>query len=397
MRAPSSKNWPLLTVGFRPFFLLAAVYASVAVPLWVAAYIGYVSFPEGISPDVWHAHEMLFGITAAIVAGFLLTATPNWTGRLPISGLPLLGLVLLWLASRLGLFAIEPLGFLFGAILSSSFLLSVLFLILREIIASGNYRNLVVATLFGFYTVGQVASVISLQTDGDPMLGWRIGLAALVALITVVGGRVTPSFTGNWLRKRGTAITIAPFGTIDKMSILISGLALIGWVLLPVFECETSQWIGILFMAAAVMHLVRQSQWRPHRIGAEPLVLILHIGYAFVPAGFLVAGLAALNMGSITDDATVHVWAIGAVATMSLAIMTRASRGHTGRTLTAPMSTVTLYVAIVLATAARFLATLWPDGMLPFLILASAAWVYAFFGFLILYGPMLIGRRHKSD
>lgn len=397
MLPTSIKNWPLLTVGFRPFFLLAAVYASAAVPLWVAAYIGYVSFPEAVSSHVWHAHEMLFGVAAAIVAGFLLTATPNWTGRLPISGHRLLVLVLLWVVSRLGLFTIEPVGFFFGAALSSSFLLCVLFLILREIIASGNHRNLVVATLVGFYTAGQVASLSSLHTDGDPTLGWRIGLAALVALITVVGGRVTPSFTGNWLRKRDATIAIASFGTVDKVSILISGLALIGWVLIPMFERETSQWIGVLFLTAAILHLVRQIRWRPHLTRAEPLVLILHIGYAFVPIGFLIAGLAAWDVGPITDDATFHVWGIGAVSLMSMAIMTRASRGHTGRSLTAPISTVMLYAAIVVAAAARLMTSIWPDWMLPLLVAASAAWVYAFVGFTVLYGPMLFGRRHKTD
>ena len=376
----------LFTVGFRPFFLAAALHAVLALPLWLLIFSGRIGPPLAVAPSLWHAHEMLFGYLAAVVAGFLLTAVPNWTGRLPISGPPLAGLFLLWLLGRVA----QAPGLTLGPVSS---LLDVLFLVAltavigREVWAGRNLRNLPVCLLVGGFAAANIGFHLH-ATEGFASGYLRGGVAVAALLIALVGGRVVPSFTRNWMVKRCEAKLPRPFGRFDKASLAVTTLALLAWVLQPEGRAA-----GPLLIAAGLLLLLRLLRWRGWRSLAEPLVLVLHLGYAWLPLGLLLLGLAALVPEAVPQSSGLHALTAGAVGLMTLAIMTRATLGHTGRPLTAGTATRTIY-ALVLAGAALRVAAPWlPLDQMAVMMLSGLLWSGGFLGFVLVYGPMLLRRR----
>ena len=380
----------LFSYGYRPFFLGAAIWAVLSMALWVGSLAGPWQLARGYGALAWHAHEMLFGYGAAVVAGFLLTAVPNWTGGLPVAGWRLALLFAFWCLGRVAFLATGATGPLPAAVIDSLFLPVLLLVIAREIVGGQNWRNLKPLVLVGLLAAADIAFHVEVLSAGAPNAGSRIGAAALIGLIMLIGGRIVPSFTHNWLSKRKSPRLPVSFSRFDMASLLISGVALFSWIGWP-----TATSTGVLFLVAAAVQAVRLRRWEGVRTWHEPLVLILHLGYAFVPLGFLLGGMSILLPHSLAGTAALHCWTVGAIGTMTLAVMTRATRGHTGHGLEASKLTVAIYGAILAAAILRIGAGVFPQAYLGLVEGAAMAWMLAFGLFLFEYGPMLLGPRQE--
>jgi uncharacterized protein involved in response to NO len=376
---------PLLTAGFRPFFLAAAAWSVLALAAWLAMFSAGIDLPSRFDPLNWHIHEMLFGFIMAAVGGFLLTAIPNWTNRAPVAGAPLAVLAALWLLGRLACLTSAMLPGWLAPVADLAFPLALEAVAARELFAVGNRRNY---PLLAPVIVLAIANLLMhLQALGVAIpigLGWRLGIAAVSVLISVIGGRIVPAFTRNWLRLRGIPDVPPPPGMLDRMALgtLLAGM--IGWTFLPEWQP-----VGVLLLIAAALNAVRLAGWRGIGTHPEPLLLILHVGQLW-----LVTGVALLGLSLLTDAvpvaAAVHALTAGAMGTMILAVATRATLGHTGRTLHADAATTTIYGLVSAAAALRVLAA-WPIEMQTELIAVSGlAWIGAFAMFLVKYGPMLL-------
>ena len=390
--AHAARRSAFLSNGFRPFFLAGALLAAIMVALWVPWFLGYLTVPSALPPTAWHAHELLFGYVTAIVAGFLLTAVPNWTGRAPIVGTPLAGLVSLWLAGRVAVAFSQDLGYLLVAVVTTAFPVVLTGVVAREIIAARSRRNAKVVAAVGGLAVAQAVFHYEISRFGWATYGDHLAIAVTLILIMIIGGRIVPNFTANWIRQSNPGAGPAPFGRFDQVAMGLAVVSLAAWVTLPVLP-DTAPVTGTLLLATAALHLARQARWVPHRTLAEPMVAVLHAGYAFVPLGFGLAGVAVLDGQAATATGATHAWSVGAIGVMTLAVMTRATRGHSGRPLTASTSTVAIYLAIIAAAALRIAAALAPEYALILLPLAGLCWTLAFLGFLAEYGPMLVRRR----
>jgi len=373
----------LFSCGFRPFFLFGALYAGLAVLAWLPVFTGKLTLASAFAPRDWHVHEMLYGYVPAVVTGFLLTAIPNWTGRLPLQGTPLIVLLLVWVAGRVAVTFSGVIGWLPAAAIDGGFLVLVAAAAAREIIAGGNWSNLKVVSLIGLLALGNVCFHLEAHFSGTADYGIRVGLAAVVMLISLVGGRIVPSFTRNWLARENPGRLPVPFGRFDAIVIVASALALVLWIVIPQTFIA-----GVALLIAGILQTARLARWAGDRTTRERLVLILHFGYAFIPLGFVLIGLATLDL--VPAAAGIHAWAGGAVGTMTLAVMTRASLGHTGHALVASRITQAIYLAVLLATLSRIGAAIEPEHSLPLLAAAAALWAMAFLGFGVAYGPILV-------
>jgi len=378
----------LLSYGFRPFFLGAAVWAALAMALYVPMLTGGLALPTALDPVSWHAHEFLFGYLGAVIAGFLLTAVPNWTGRLPIVGWPLGALVALWLLGRAAVAVSAGLPPLVVAVADLSLPVGLGAVIAREIMAGRNWRNLIVLAMLAVFAVGNAVFHWEAARGGYPAQGYglRLGLAAAVMMIAVIGGRVVPSFTRNWLVRRGSGrLPAPPMQGFDKaaLAVLLAALAL--WVAAPGAAAT-----GAALALAGAAHLVRLARWAGERTASEPLVLVLHGAYALLPLGALAMAVETLAPGAVGGAAAQHVWMAGAIGLMTLAVMTRATLGHTGRDLTAGAGTTAIYLALLAALLARLAAGLWPGEAGVLHAVSGLAWIGGFGGFAALYGPLLL-------
>jgi len=381
----------LLSYGFRPFFLGAGLWAALAMALWVGMLTGRVALPTAFDPVSWHAHEFLFGYLGAVVSGFLLTAVPNWTGRLPITGWALGALALLWLAGRVAVALSLHLPPVLVAAVDLSLPITLGAVLAREIVAGRNWRNLLVLGMLAAFALGNAvfhweAALGAYAAQGA---GLRLGLAAALMMIAVIGGRIVPSFTRNWLVRRGPGrLPVPPMRRFDALALLVLPGALLLWAVFPGHPVT-----GAALLAAGALHLARLARWAGHRTFAEPLVWVLHAGYAFLPLGALAMGAAILRGAVPGLAAAQHLWMAGAIGLMTLAVMTRATLGHSGRTLSAGAGTLALYLALFAAVALRLAAGLWPGVAGALHSLSGLAWFGAFAGFAALYGPLHLRRR----
>jgi uncharacterized protein involved in response to NO len=378
----------LLSYGFRPFFLGAAVWACLAMVLWIGLLSGWWAFANGYGLIAWHAHELLFGYIAAVMTGFLLTAIPNWTGRFPLQGSPLVALLALWLAGRASMLATDQIGTATAAIIDCAYLVTLTAVITREIIAGSNWRNLRVAVLVAVTAIANIVFQVEVLLAAAPNYGLRLAVAAIVALIMVVGGRITPSFTSNWLTRQGSQKRPAPFNRFDIGSIAVGAIALVSWIVAP-------NWYGIaaLLLLMAGAQAARLSRWAGAAAWRDPLLFILHVGYAFVPLGALILSLSILWPETVPASGALHAWTTGAMGITTLAVMTRATLGHTGRELVSTPSTLLIYIAILFAAVTRLTAPFLPGIYYDLLLAAGAAWLLAFGLFIVVYGPMLVRPR----
>lgn len=377
----------LFSFGFRPFFLAGALWAAVAAPLWAWMFFGN----EGVSPARssldWHIHEMLFGYVAAIIAGFLLTAVPNWTGRYPVIGWRLAILFALWVAGRAAMIA--PLGPVWTVILDGAFLAVFAAVIWREVLAGRNWRNLPVAGLVTALAAANIAFHLRPETASGMDFGVRLGLAAVAVLIALIGGRVTPSFTRNWQLKRGGPLPAAT-GRFDATVLIATVVAMAAWTLAPDHGL-----VGLLVAGAGLLNLVQLARWRGWATGREPLVWVLHLGYGWLAVALVLIGLEAAG-APIMRSAGIHALTVGSMGVMVLAMMTRATRGHAGRPLAAGWATTAIYLLINAAALARVAGGLAPEIHADAVIASAVLWSAAFAAFAVAYGPMLVLPRLRG-
>lgn len=378
----------LFSFGFRPFFLFAALWAAFAMVLWITALSGTLDLPTRFDPVSWHAHEFLFGYLGAVLAGFLLTAVPNWTGRLPLVGWPLAALFAVWCAGRIAVLFSATLPTDLAAVIDLAFPLVLGATILREIVAGKNWRNLMVLSLLAVFTLADALFHLDAARGvyAAQGMGLRLGIATAIMMISVIGGRIIPSFTRNWLAREGhDARPTPPMQRFDKAVLLVSIAGLLLWVTLP-----NAPFTAVALLATGVLHLARLTRWQGHHTGAEPLVWVLHLSYAFVPLGAIALGLAGL-IGTGTAAAQ-HLWMAGAIGSMTLAVMTRATLGHTGQPLLADRWTLMIYLALLGSVAARIGA----DAVPMLTDVAGALWLLAFGGFAVVYGRLLLREKPKG-
>jgi uncharacterized protein involved in response to NO len=387
-RIPRGYSGPILfSYGFRPFFLAGSAWAAVTILLWIPQYLGEFKLATALLPRDWHMHEMLYGYVAAVVAGFLLTAIPNWTGRLPVAGLPLAGLFAIWIAGRAAMLISSALGAAPAAAVDVTFLVALAAVALREIVVGRSWRNLRVLAVLAVLITGNVVFHIEAAKFGVADYGIRIGIGAAVALIMLIGGRIVPSFTHNYLRRvaasGNTGRLPQSFSRYDTGSMLVAAATLLAWVINP-------SWVvtAALLVLAGVLQAVRLARWAGDRSLSDRLVLALHVGYAFIPLGFLLVGLASLRPDLVSLSAGLHAWTAGAIGMMTMAVMTRATLGHTGRPLVASRATELLYALVAVAAIARIASSFAYAELL--LYVGAFAWIGAFGGFVLVYGPMLL-------
>jgi uncharacterized protein involved in response to NO len=387
-RTRTAASPAFLRGGFRPFFLGAAVWAAAAPVLWLAALAGETALPSLFEPLAWHRHEMLFGFVGAAIAGFLLTAIPNWTGRLPIAGPPLAGLFGLWVAARLAVLFSAQAGALAAALLDVGFYVLLAALAGREVLAAKN-RNLPIVGLLLLFAAATAADHLAAAGFlADPDIAARAAIALVVLMISLIGGRIIPSFTRNWLARQKVAgrLPTQP-DRFDAAIVAVTALALLGWLAAPDAVATPA-----LLLAAGVAQAARLARWRGLRTLPDPLVFILHVGYSWVPLGLLLLGSGSLG-AAVPRSAAIHALTAGAMGTMILAVMTRATLGHTGRDLKAGAGTAALYGLVTLGAILRVAA---PLGFIDYSLgmkASAAAWAGAFLLFLAVYGPFLLRPR----
>jgi len=380
---------PLLRLAFRPFFLLAAVYAAVSIGLWALVLRGMVSFQPYGNSVFWHGHELLFGFATAILTGFLLTAVQTWTSQPGLQGKPLLALVLLWLLARfLMAFPIIPFP-LIGAI-DCAFLLSVTWAFAVPVFKSGNKRNfkfvivlLVMATANALSHYGQWA--------GDNSISWRglyLFIWLLILVISIITGRIMPMFTANgagvervnnspWLETTTIGLTL--------ILVLNEGLGL------KVYSGPTFS--ALLLIAGACFHLLRFLRWRFWLTFSIPLLWSLHASYVFIPLGFSALALSHVTEAISASTAT-HWLTAGAMANMMLAMISRVALGHTGRPLSPHKLMSVSFILLLLSAVIRgFGAEVFGQYYFNWLSASAVAWVIAFLLYALLYWRILVSPR----
>ncbi|GMG86366.1 NnrS family protein [Biformimicrobium ophioploci] len=370
---------PIWRMPFRPFFWGAAAWSLLALILWQAQLSGWVApaFSDWVRGGItWHAHEMLFAFAATVVVGFLGTAIQTWTGVPSPKGWPLIGLVGLWLAARLGyLFAAVPLWLPLSA--EAIFFLTAALLFGRRILLVKQWRNLfVLPAMLAFAALALCHWLL-------PAYQARVALLALllvVAIILVVGGRVIPFFTARRLQ----------LPQRDKWALLeIGGHVLMVVLLLAVaLNLPQTLWAW-LALALGVLQLVRMLRWHPTRIWVEPLLWSLHISYWLLVLGFFIAALAWSGLAPAWHSAALHAFAVGGIGGLILAMISRVSLGHTGRQLQAPGLMPLAFAALALSALARIFWAPAPAGF----VAAVAGWVLGYGLFLVYYTPVLFRAR----
>lgn len=370
--------------GFRPFFLGAALWAACGMFLWTLMFRGALDLDFQWSARDWHIHEMLFGYVSAVIAGFLLTAVPNWTGLEAPKGVALGGLFGLWIAGRLAILFSNCLPPLLVAGIDISFLVVLEIWLIRVLVKSGNNRNLVVAGLIALFIISNAAMHSSAWKD----IGVGGGLLAVIMLISLIGGRVIPAFTRNWLAKQGAPNVIPNFGVPDGLTLAFSALALC------LFAVGIEGGLtGAAFVLASVTSLVRLKRWQGLATAKEPLVLIMHLAYLWLPVGYALLALSQVT-SIVSVNSGLHALTSGAVGTVTLAIMTRASLGHSGKPLQADRATLAVYLLVTLAAGLRVASDVFPDPVLA-KSLAGVAWSAAFLTFAAVYGSLFL--RSQSN
>ncbi len=392
----SGQPFLLFQYGFRVFFLSAGMYACLAMFGWLV-WLGLHQVQiEVIEPTVsipiyqWHAHEMLFGYAGAVIAGFLLTAVPNWTATRPLSGTPLVILATVWALGRLAMGLSTYLPATLVAVLDLAFLPMLAGFVAAPLFQSRNRRNWIfIPLLLGLFAANLLVHVEVLGgANGLAATGHKLAVNLLVVLLSLVGGRVVPAFTRNWLTARGEQRLPVSISALDLTTVLGTlGFAIIS--LFPVPDTVIGGWAAVL----AALHLVRQGLWRPLTTLAAPIVLVLQIGYAWIGLGFALIAWSLLGDG-LTEASAYHALTVGAIGSLTLAVMSRAALGHTGRDLVASVPVVFAYGLVSLSAAIRVIGpNLWPEHYGGMMLTAGLTWFIAFGLFCMIYWPILTSPR----
>jgi uncharacterized protein involved in response to NO len=374
-------GFALWNLGFRPFYLLAGAFASVSILLWIAEYAGYL--PGGYLRDpVWHAHEMLFGYTIAVIAGFLFTAVRNWTGRPTPSGGLLAAYALLWIAGRISV--LTPYAFV-SAALNALFPIAVAAGLAVPLARSNNRRNYFFVALL--VLLGLAAFAVHMARRG--VVAWparaslQVALDVMLFIIAVMAGRVVPMFTNNGVP--GARAARQPL--VEKTA--LGGVLLL--ILVDLLQLDPA-WIGAVAIVVAFAHAARLWLWQPWRTRSTPLVWVLHLAYAWIVVYLVLRALAA--WGFVASPLAVHALTIGTIGGMTLGMMTRTARGHSGRRLVADRVEVTCFALIALAAAIRvFGGIALPEFYRATVVLSGLCWSTGFALFTFRYWPILTRPR----
>lgn len=387
----------VFSYGFRPFFLGAAVHAAVTMAVWIAwlaaAAMGWPQdwLPVAGSPFAWHAHEMVFGFAAAAIGGFLLTAVPNWTGALPLSGMPLVLLFATWLLGRFVVGFSADLPHLLVIAVDTLFLPLLGGMAARQFLVRPALRNFVFFILVAALTLCNI--LFHLGNAGyiafDPLAAIRIAILLVTLMVAIIGGRIIPAFTHNWLHgKRVSDRMPRRYPGLDQAA--LASLAI--FVLLEIGGVSDVI-LGAVALIAALANGARLALWRGLSTRTEPIVWVLHLGYAWIVIGLVLKTLAAFT-GSVPDAIVTHAFGTGAIGTMILAVMTRASLGHTGRRIIAPRPVVWSYYLVTLAALLRVGAPYLTSELYSAALVAAAlSWIGAFVIFSFIYTPILTTQR----
>jgi uncharacterized protein involved in response to NO len=376
-------------LGFRPFYLAAACLAVAWIPLWVAVWHGHLALPTGFSPSAWHTHEMLFGFTAAVLVGFLLTAIPNWTGRPTVTGAPLAGLVVLWIAGRVLMLTGADLPWQVVAGVDVAFLPLAAAAMLPPLLAAGNRRNigfpfvLIALALANLALHLDAAGIVSAGIVFDGAGVTRGVLGAMMVILVVMGGRVIPFFTKNRLPAAGAGID----KRLDRLAIGATVAAAVLAVAVPSTIAS-----GFAALAAAVLLIARALPWKPWETRTVPMLWVLHAGHAWIAVSLLLR--AAMDFGLDLPASTAdHAFTLGGIGVLTLGMMARTARGHTGRPIEATRLMTAAFAIVNLAAVLRVFGPIAaPDA--PAVIGASAIlWALAFLLYLVEYAPILVNAR----
>lgn len=380
----------LLAYSFRPFFILAGAYAAIAVLGWVAYLFGGVALPLSWSPMHWHSHEMLYGWTSAAVAGFLLTAMTNWTGAKPLSGWPLLALVVLWLAGRVAFWTASHLPPLVVAVVDLSFLAVLGLYVAVVLLRHKNHRNLILVGVILLLFTGNLWMHLGFMTGTMAYLqqGEQLGFNLISLLLAIIAGRITPAFTVNWLKRTGAdSSSVIRHPGLDRLALV--ALALV--IPLDIWFAD-APWLGWFLLITASLHAARLLLWQGWRTLKEPLLWILHLGYLWLVLALLARGFNLIEP-AFSTSLWVHTLGMGAIGTLILGVMTRVCVGHTGRPLKLEPCAWMSYAFIVLATLLRLAAA---SGLIDYrwgVNLSALFWILSFGLFTALYTPILLAPR----
>lgn len=383
--AAAPAGWPLLRLGFRPFYLGAALFALLAMPLWMVLFLGQGTLALALPPVLWHAHEMLFGFAVAVITGFLLTAGKAWTGLATPRGAFLGALALLWAAARI---AAVSAPYPVYAVLDVVFLPLVAAVMVDLLVRARNRRNLPLAAILVLLSLANLAfhMAVTGAFAWSPMTALYAGLALIVMIECVIAGRVVPAFTMS----ATPGLKLSSRGGLERATLSVTALALALWVFAP-----TSVIVGLAFAAAAGLHAWRQWQWQPWVTRRRPILWILHAAYAWIAVGFALLALA--QFGWIGPSAGVHALAVGATGGLIIGMITRTARGHTGRPLRASKPEVLAYALVMAAAVLRVLVPLAaPQWYVHALWVAAVAWTAAFALYLFVYAPWLLRTRQDG-
>lgn len=382
-REREAKAPVVLQAGFRPFFFASAIWLPSAMLLWLATLMGVFELSGTLPPAAWHRHELIFGGVGAAMAGYLLTATPNWSGRLPTVGPPLLLMVAWWALARIVNTFIELTPPWLAAVIDAGFFLALAAAIGREAIRPSG-RGRVIAVLAAMFAIACGADHLAIFAAITSQLDFhRLGIAVLVVLLSIVSGKLIPSFTRNALRKAASDTVTSQGTRFDNVVDWVTALAAFSWI------ANVGGVTPSMLALAALLQLARAIRWRPWLIVREPSVLALHLAYAWLPIGLL--GLALAGDDGLSD--AIHLLTAGAISCMVLAVMARITVTQTGRVPTwrsAPLA------AVLLVSAGAAVRAIAGSELIPLpaaWLMAGLSWLLGYFVFLIVFGPMLLRPR----
>lgn len=388
-RSRKSAGLVLFDYGFRPLFFAALVHAAFVIPAWLAIRALGV-LPLSLMPaQLWHGHEMLFGFVGAAIGGFLLTAVPGWTGTRAVSGPPLIAVTMAWLAGRIAFAFASVVAPAIVVVAELLFLFALILLVAPPLLRARNRNTPILIVLAAFWLMD--AGFLYALHRQDVVLASRILLIALdvvLLLITVIGGRIVPSFTANALRKSGVDAAFVNARWIE-IGVIVAMVFVIVADAFPHLQVA----VGPIAALAAIAHAIRLARWHTLRTFSEPIVWVLHLAYAWLPIGLALKAVH-LATGAAWAANWLHALGMGVVGTMIVAVITRASLGHTGRPLAVASSVALAYGLLSAAAFVRVFGPVLSAAHREWTILAAGMlWAVAFALIVRVYAPILMRPR----
>jgi uncharacterized protein involved in response to NO len=377
---------PILRKGFRPFFFLAALHAALVIPVWIGVLEGHLRLRTSFDPTLWHAHEVVFGFVVAVIAGFLLTAVGNWTGRETAVGAPLAALVALWVGGRVAIACAPVLPAVLVALVDVAFLPALAVTVGRPLRAAGNRRNYVMIAILLALAAANLATHLHalgvLPTIGHRAV--RLSVDVVVLLCALIAGRVLPMFTRN--------ATLAAAIVSDPRADAVAAIAIALTALANAFGAPNVV-VGAVAALASVALVVRARRWGCLHAFRVPLLAILHAGHAWMVIGFALHSASAWG-ASVPPASALHALTVGAIGSFVLGMMARVSLGHTGRMLVPPRSVAFAFALLQVAAIVRIVVP-WasPAHALAGLATSGALWSMSFLVFAVAYAPVLLRAR----